>query len=260
MSVSGSGPFRAPPPPKILTRPPRGRVLVVAPHPDDETMGVGGTLLHHKAQGDAISAVFVCSGVAGDPGGWYADQDIEAIRQAEAHAAAEILGIGTLHFWGYPDNLSDADIHVFEGLPEDPDEARRALAKGFAERLGALLEAEGTDILYYPWDGELNGDHWVMGQGVEFLREARPDLEERISFLGYDLWTALCPEVVIDTSDVAEEKMRAVHCYRSQEHYLEYEHPLMGLDAYRSLFLERGATYGEAYRGHYKPRSGEAGA
>ena len=35
------------------------KILVIAPHPDDETLGCGGTLLRHKANGDEISWVIV---------------------------------------------------------------------------------------------------------------------------------------------------------------------------------------------------------
>jgi LmbE family N-acetylglucosaminyl deacetylase len=249
--MSGAAPFRAPAVPAIRRAPPCGRVLVIAPHPDDETMGLGGTLAIHAAQGDAITAVFVCNGIQGDPDGWFPRDRVVAMREAEAREAAKVLGISELRFLGYPDNLSDADIHVFEGLPDAPDDARRALADGFAARLAAMLDAEPFTIVYHPWDGELNPDHWLVGQGVSRLRRSRPDLEARVSFLGYDVWTALPPEVVIDTSEVIERKLEAVRCYKSQLFYVDYEHAVLGLDAYRSLLLERGATYGEAFAGRY---------
>lgn len=258
--MSGEGPFRAATPPRRLERPPRGEVLVVAPHPDDETMGLGGTLAHHAAQGDRIAALFVCNGIQGDPEGFHRREELVEIRRREARDAAAVLGIGQLFFWDHPDNLSDADIHVFEGLPADPDRAREALADGFAARLGGLLDqmlaAEEVDVVYAPWAGELNADHWLIGQGILRLRRSRPDLEERLSWLGYDVWTACPPDLVIDTSDVIGTKLEAVRCYPSQEIYVDYAHPVLGLDAYRSLFLEAGATYGEAFVGHYKePRA-----
>ncbi|MAE65937.1 MAG: hypothetical protein CMJ18_16825 [Phycisphaeraceae bacterium] len=244
--------FRAPDVPVTLSAPPNGRVLVVAPHPDDETMGVGGTLALHRAQGDAVTALFVCNGIQGDPDGYLPREEIVPTRRREAQAAADVLGIGELRFLDYPDNLSDADIHVFEGLPEDPDDARRALAMGFADQLIAMIESDGFDIVYFPWDGELNADHWLIGQAVTHLRSSRPDIAERASWLGYDVWSACIPDTVMDTSNVMETKLAAVHCYESQELYVDYAHAVAGLDAYRSLLLERGATYGEAFVGRYR--------
>ena len=53
--------------PRTLSEPPAaGRVLVVAPHPDDETLGVGGTLALHADRGDPVHALFVTTGVNGD--------------------------------------------------------------------------------------------------------------------------------------------------------------------------------------------------
>ena len=246
--------FRAPPLPAILERPPRGRVLVLAPHPDDETMGLGGTLAHHAEQGDHVCVLFVCNGIQGDPEGWFPRDRITAVREAEAREAAQILGLSELRFLGYPDNLSDADLHIFEGLPEDPDEARRALAFGLAEIVERSIRDDRFDIIYHPWEGELNSDHWLVAQGVRFARErlAGPDAP---SFLGYDVWSPALPDVVIDTSDTMAKKLAAVRCYRSQLHYLDYEHAVRGLDAYRSLLLPRGATFGEAFTGRYAGES-----
>lgn len=245
--------FRPPDLPDILRGPPRGKVLVVAPHPDDETIGAGGTLAMHAAQGDAITLLCVCNGIQGDPDGWFPRDKIVDIRRDEARAAAGVIGIGDLRFLDYPDNLSDDDMHdVFEGLPEDPDEARKALASGFADKLGELIQEGGFDIVYYPWDQELNGDHWLIGQAVTWLKTHRPDLAEPISWLGFEVWSACIPGTVIDISDVMETKLSALHCYKSQELYCDYAHGAVGLGAYRSLLLEHGATYGEAFVGRYR--------
>ena len=245
-------PFRAPPLPEVWSRPPKGRVLVVAPHPDDETMGLGGTLRHHANQGDVISALFVCNGIQGDPHGYYERAAIVPTRQAEAREAAQILGISEVTFLDYPDNLSDADIHVFEGLPENPDDARRALVHGFADQLATRLRQSPATIVYYPWDQELNGDHWVIGQSVRHLVEVCGIEFAHVDFLGYDVWSPCIPQTVVDTSDVIHSKLAAVLAYRSQNLYMDYRHAVLGLDAYRSLLLPRGATYGEGFVGVYR--------
>ncbi len=243
--------------PDVLLRPPCGRVLVIAPHPDDETMGLGGTLALHAAAGDHITALFVGSGIQGDPDGFYPRADYPHIRAEEAAAAARVLGIAELKFLGYPDNLDDEGIHVFGNLPADPAEARKALASSFAELLAGLIAPERFTIVYYPWEGELHADHWQVSLGVQHLIATRPDLVERMDFLGYDVWSALPPDTVIDISDVMPQKLSAVKCYASQLMYQDYEHAVMGLDAYRSLLLERGASYGEAFVGRYRARSAE---
>lgn len=245
-------PFEPPRPPVAVRRPPRGPVLVIAPHPDDETMGCGGTLALHARQGDAIHAVFVCSGVQGDPDGYFPRASLPEIRQEEARAAAAELGIGRLTFCGYPDNLSDADYTQFENLPAGAEAQRRALVAGCASRLAEIVAADRPATVYYPWDGELNPDHWAVGRAVTLLRATRPDLAEASSWLGYDVWTPCAADVVVDVSDAVDAKVRAVRAYRSQLIYRDYEPAVLGLDAYRSLFLEPGATYGEGFVGRYR--------
>jgi LmbE family N-acetylglucosaminyl deacetylase len=230
-------------------------VLVLAPHPDDEAVGLGGTLAWHGEQGDSITVIFVCSGIAGDPEGYFEGRDLAAIRQEEARAAATVLGIGDLRFLGYPDNLSEADFDVFEGLPDDPEEQRRTLVRGFAGDLERTLESESFDIVYHPWEKELNPDHWAIGQAVVSLIGNRPDLAARISFMGYEVWSPLPPETVIDVSDVIAKKVDAIRCYQSQLFYVDYESRALGVSAYRSILLERGAVYGEAFRGRYREPS-----
>ena len=238
--------------PKTLECPPRGNVLVIAPHPDDETMGMGGTLALHSDQGDAITALFVCNGIQGDPEGYYPRDQIVRVREQEARAAANILGIRELRFLGYPDNLSDADIHVFEGLPENPDEARLALAHGFSDQVAALLLSSEHTIVYYPWDQELNADHFVIGQAMTHLIHTHGDEFAHVSFLGYDVWSPCIPDTVLDITRVMDRKLKAVAAYESQNRYGDYAHPVSGLDAYRSILLPKGARFGEAFVGRYR--------
>jgi LmbE family N-acetylglucosaminyl deacetylase len=246
--------YAAPPLPAIVAMPRKGKVLVLAPHPDDETFGAGGTLIHHARQGDPIHAVFVCSGIAGDPDGHFPREKLAELRQQEARAAGAILGIARFTFFGYPDNLSDADYsHVFGDLPADPEAQRRALVGGFASKLAELVAADRPDVVYYPWTGEINGDHWAIGKAVELLRDTRPDLAAPISWLGYEIWAACPAGTVVDVSDTFAQKLRAVAEYKTQLVYREFESVVRGLGAYRSLLLDRGRTFGEAFTGAYLP-------
>ncbi len=246
-------PFAPPPPPVAVKRPPAGPVLVLAPHPDDETMGCGGTLALHADQGDPIHVLFVCSGIQGDPDAYFPRESVTAIREEEARAAGAELGVGRFTFLGYPDNLSEADFGaVFVGLPTGAEAQRRALVAGFAEKLAGIVSSERPTTVYYPWEGELNPDHWAIGQAVRLLLSTRPDLRDAANWMGYDVWTPSAPDTVVDISSTAETKRRAVLCYRSQLLYRDYEPAIFGLNAYRALFLESGAVYGEGFVGRYR--------
>src|SRR5687767_14009327 len=114
-------------------------VLVIAPHPDDEAIGCGGGICLHIAKGERVTAVFLTSGELGL-------KHLECgeackIREAEARAAAKILGISQVDFLGQPDwTLGD---HV---------EAAAAV-------LAPILSRERPQIIYAPHSNEWHPDH-----------------------------------------------------------------------------------------------------
>ena len=82
-------------------RPRATRILVISPHPDDESVGCGGTIRKHVLKGDAVHVVFLTSGEAGGHG--RSAEETVRLREAEARAAAEILGLASIEFWHEPD-------------------------------------------------------------------------------------------------------------------------------------------------------------
>src|SRR5438093_6042513 len=85
-------------------------VLVVVPHPDDESIGCGGTICLHGARGDRVTAVFLSSGELGLKA--LPPEDAKRAREDEAKRAAAVLGLASTTFLRYP------DWHVGEAIPE----------------------------------------------------------------------------------------------------------------------------------------------
>lgn len=213
-----------PVPPVVWMAPPRGSVLVLVPHPDDETLGCGGMLIRHGDQGDRVKVVFATDGLAGDALGYYAGQDYLELRRAEARRAAAILGVQELVFWGYPDG-------------------RLAQADDLSGRLSVLLEADRPDIVYRPSTLEIHQDHWALGVATEAaLQRYRPVVGD----FCYEIWATVQPTHVIDITPVWEVKRKAVEQYESQLRYNDYLHMVAGLNAYRTIHLP-SARYVEAY-------------
>src|SRR5262245_61576239 len=116
------------------------RVLVLAPHPDDETFGCGGTLVLHRQHQDPVRIIFITSGEAGD---WQGGGDVEAFRvqrEAEALEALACLGIGEWEFWRYPDR----------GLAVDGQ---------LINRLVEVIRTFGATLVYAPSPLEQHPDH-----------------------------------------------------------------------------------------------------
>ncbi len=84
-------------------------VLVLAAHPDDEVLGVGGTIARHVARGDQVHVAIAAEGATSRS----AVRDIDASApelnalRAAARSAARILGANEPRFFGFPDNRCD---------------------------------------------------------------------------------------------------------------------------------------------------------
>jgi LmbE family N-acetylglucosaminyl deacetylase len=231
-------PLPAPEPAQPLTEPPwRGRVLVVAPHPDDESAGPGGALAMHAARGDAIAAVFVTNGIHGDPTGEADPEAYVTARKAEAEAACDVLGIGAREFWGFPDGcaVTEAD-----------------LAAVTAHLLDAIQRLQ-PDVIYAPHEGESHADHHFIGMATRrAVQQAAEQAEKRPTLVGYEVWSPQPAELVLDVTDVYESKRAAVRCYPSQLAHTDILAAIEGLNAYRSILLPhndgRGDRMAEVYR------------
>lgn len=223
-------PRLVPPSPPVRHRAPpvSGRVLVFAPHPDDETIGCGGVLAMHVRAGDPVRVVFLTAGTSGDPTGREDKVSYAAKREREARAACATLGVASVEFWGFPDN--------FEVTPNDVD--------AITPRLRESIERFAPAVIYAPHPGEQHSDHHVV---AVILARALAAMSAPPPAFGFEVWSASHAAFIVDVSDVYEKKLAALRCYPSQLEHTDIERFISGLNAYRAVFLEKGAKYGEAY-------------
>src|SRR5262245_36429047 len=76
------------------------KVLVLSPHPDDESLGCGGTIRKHVVEGDRVHVIFITSGERGGHG--RSKEETKMVREQEARDAAKVLGIAKVDFWRVP--------------------------------------------------------------------------------------------------------------------------------------------------------------
>ncbi|MCB9886611.1 MAG: PIG-L family deacetylase [Planctomycetes bacterium] len=206
---------------------PRGRVLAFAPHPDDEVAGPGGCLALHRRAGDFVRVIVATTGAAGDPEQRYPAAEYAALRERESRAGLAELGVDDAVYWGQPDNmvLSASDIELGTQL------AAKAIADA------------APDIVYLPWSREGHPDHHNTHL---IVIAAMRRLHFTGRALGYEVWNAMVPDFVVDISAVAEAKRRAIRAHTSQLAYTDFEHTILGLNAYRSMVHQRGRGFAEA--------------
>ena len=217
------------PQPECRKEPIAGRVLLFAPHPDDEVLGAGGTLYLHVCQDDPVRVVVATDGTAGDPDGRFEPTTYGERRRQESRKAMSILKIDDLVFWGLPDScvVSERDLCAL------------------GERAAEQVTDFQPDIVYLPWAEDGNADHLALHHGV--LRGlARTGFTGQA--FGYEVWSPHPrPDLVVDITDVVELKRSALQHYVTQMAYSDLAHPVFGMNGYRSLLLERDKGYGEAF-------------
>lgn len=123
-----------------LSRP----AIVFAPHPDDEVLGCGGTILRKISCGAEVRIVFLTDG-SGSHKGSMGRQAMKEIRAKEAVAAAQKLGVseGNLHFLAFVDGK----------LAENPREAVHETAR--------ILAAHQPQDVFIPCRMDKPADHWA---------------------------------------------------------------------------------------------------
>ena len=219
--------------PAVLERPEPGRVLVFAPHPDDEVLGCGGTLALHREQGDEVRVVVAFDGAGAEPKASAARTTVAQLRQDEARAAAARLGSYEHHFWGERG-----------GHPPGPQDFSRALQRAREE-----IADFRAETVYAPWSGEHHLDHHTLARVVEAALASMPadDSDRVLRARAYEVWTPLVAEFVVNITRTAPAKHLALAEFRSQIEHTPLVEASFGLAAQRALYLPKGALYGEAF-------------
>jgi N-acetylglucosamine malate deacetylase 1 len=218
----------------LVWEPGAERLLVLAPHMDDETIGCGGTLARHVRAGATARVVFLTDGRAGGTRAQgleaaarrSAEDELVATRKEEARRALEILGIRAVTFLDAADGM----------LAED---------RGVAARLGEILCAERPELIYVPHFIEQHPDHSAANRVLFDALRAVP-LDAQV--LAYEVWTPLFPNCVVKIDEVLDLKRRALTQYQSQLSEFDYVHTALALNAYRSAaFRGHHGLYAEAF-------------
>ncbi len=216
--------FSACPLPGHLLLPSKGKILVVAPHADDETLGCGGTLHLLKEKGNSIKIIVITDGAKGDPRG-YGQGDVVKERIKELKAAMLVLGIGDIEFMSEPDG---------EFSHSDP----------IQKIISGLLREYQADWLFLPSILDYHRDH--VGISLSWLDcWQKNGCYERL-FL-YEVWQPLPATWLVDISDVVQAKEDALKCFKLPLRYYDYLSLSSGLSSYRGTYLSKKNCHAEAF-------------
>jgi LmbE family N-acetylglucosaminyl deacetylase len=214
------------------------RVLVIAPHPDDETLGCGGTLLKHIAAGDSVSWVIVAK--AHEPR-WPAD--LIARRERHIEQVSSAYGFAKRFRLTFP--TARLDTVPLENLMDAVNEI--------------VAEAK-PDWIYTVHAGDIHSDHRVVFEAtmsaVKSFNSANKGVSRLLSYETISSTdaapaapaTVFLPNVYCDITPFLERKLEIMSLYEGEVH----PYPLpRALESIRALARFRGATvaceYAEAF-------------
>lgn len=206
------------------------KVLVVAPHPDDETLGVGGTILRHKADGDHVHWLIVAAARQQDG---CSDQDVQSEAQEIAAASAR---------------------YGFDGIHQLRLPAARLETMPIADVVAQISDAFAhvqPNIVYLPYAGDIHTDHavvfaaassctkWFRSSSVKRVLVYETPSETDAS-VDPDA-NGFRPNVFVDITRFLDQKIAIMAGYATQ--YGEFPFP-RSERALRSLSAVRGAAAG----------------
>ena len=198
--------------PVDLIVPTARRVLVVAPHMDDEVIPCGGTLILLAQQGAEIHVTFATDS-SGALKSAEAAARLIAVRRAEAQEVSRYVGFVSNEL-GFP----DGQLHRHEPM--------------LTKRLAQQIDRLGPDLIFCPFPADAHSDHMSCASAVaRAALETKPDA----TILAYEVWTPLWPNVAVDISHVAERKEEAIRLYRSQIEDRDHAAAALGLNRFRGL-------------------------
>lgn len=207
-------------------------VLVIAPHPDDAEISLGGTILLCRSQGMRVGVIDLTNGEPTPFG------TVER-RAAETKAATEVLGLDWRSNLGLPNRSLQSTL-----------EARRALA--------GVLRTTRPKFVFAPYWEDAHPDHVAASRLADDARFwsklSRSDIpgEPYWPPRMYYYWSIHLrihpkPSFVLDVSPFIDRKMKSIHCYESQ--FLTGRTPEFPtpLDDIRDRARYWGWTIGRAY-------------
>ncbi len=202
---------------------PSDKILVVAPHPDDESIGVGGLLAKYGNQCDILLLTDGRKGVS--PKEDRPPETIAALRKAEFDCAISYF---------CPNKIMDLNLED-QGVYKNRHQIDSCSIKEYR-------------YVFVPNRHDGHMDHKVL---CKIFNKMKAKQRAKAEIVEYEVWSALSkPNLFLDISDVMDRKLKAVGAYASQLESYDYLSLCKGINQYRGAIGH--VTYCEAYYSEQK--------
>lgn len=192
------------------------KILILSPHPDDESIGCGGLLLEYANQCRVVCLTDGCLG--GDSN--MPNNELVRIRKEEFINAMNFAKVEDYQFL----NIHDGNLlNEFNRFTD--------------------IDFEYFDFIFIPNILDNHLDHKAVGVHFEKLLKLKK-LKCKVCF--YEVWNALgLPNVYLDISDISQNKKEMISLYQSQTKYIDYHNRMLSLNNYRGMSI--GVKHAEVY-------------
>lgn len=199
---------------KRMAIPPGERFLVVSPHPDDDAIGCGGTILKLLEMGKVVRVCYLSLPMSG--------VELREQRKEELEKALQVL------------KVKDFSINQAE-FPTSAKEVRGIIARE--------IQGWRPDCVLVPSPLENHDQHLMAFQA--YLEHVK-GMTDPPATLMYEVWGPLLPNLVVDIDKVMEGKLESIRAHASQVRMVDYCAMVAGLNQYRA-YSNGAKGYAEAF-------------
>jgi O-antigen biosynthesis protein len=201
------------------------RVLVLAPHPDDEAIGCGESIARHSVSGDLVRVVILNCGAKGDISDKFVrDADI-SMRQTEIRAAWTCLGVSDMAFWDFDDQeLSNSAAAITD--------------------LAVLIDAYHPDLIYAPLPMEIHPDYRAP---AIFVQAALRICLTNAKVFFYEATQPTQEDILADITCKEGKKIQTNCQYRNQLEESHSDDAALTLNRSRRLTMPEDVTCSEGF-------------
>lgn len=204
--------------PKKLSLNPNQKCLCLAPHADDESIGMGGLLSLYPNLFDVILLTDGQKGIKNKN-----TEEVIKIREEEFRNALNVAGINNYTFLHALDMKLLDNFDVFK-----------------------TIDLEKYDYIFLPNVIDQHPDHKAVSLLLKRLLDEGVKVKSDLQICFYEVWSTLgLINAFVDISDVIESKKAMINCYKSQISQKDYEYYALGLNQYRGVFKDK--KYVEAF-------------
>lgn len=218
----------------------KNKVLVVAVHADDETLGCGGTLLKHKAQGDEIYWLLLTGPTKDHPYGFSDEHIVERSNRVEQIAHA--YQFDGLEYLGLPTQL----MHSLD-------------LREIIQKISEVIKRIQPNIVYTMFANDVHSDHRVAFDAVYSCTKSfrypfieRIYMMETLSETEFALATparTFLPNVYVDITEYIDRKLEIMQMYPKEVMEEPYPRSLSSIKALARVRGSRaGVMYAEAFQ------------